>query len=333
MSVYGEGLALAVAAIEEIQVLRQRAGEIDLRAAESDKSETAHEAMLRTIIELADDTRAMIARVAAHYEDGDDVADIAAMAAMALQERRDLLVHVQPCDHWSFIESCERALRSVVKSGQAVEAALAWHSGLPMTPAAGGDLETALRIRRRYGMLCREVARSSSEQFDAAPRLRSASANIAALLRSDDYGSMRMGDRRELWMLQFRILSWLSSEHPTASEGDRLWDEVTTVVSLLGNINRRSELVSHDVAALTVLFESVRAQADASLLQAQAAPLAGLDPELDALLDGDTTAGDERPRWASVVTSLLNEKGVSPPCIVPVGVPARAPERAKSVDS
>lgn len=317
MSVQREDLSFAVSAIGEIHALQRRAESVDLRAAESDKSETAHEALFRTIIGLADDTHAAIARIAAHDEE-DDVSDIATLAAIPLQERRGLLAHVQPCDHWSFLESCERAVRGVLKSACAVEAALARQGGLPAQPAGEGDLDIALRIRRRYAALRRAITRSSPDA-DVATRLSGARASIAVLLQSEEYGSMRMGDRRELRMLQFRIQSWLSSEHPSSASGDRLWEEVTAVANLLNAINRRCELMIHDAAALTALFEAVRAHADLPLMREQAAPLAGLDPDLDALLESEPAGAEEWARWERAITSLLNEKGVSPPCIVPVG--------------
>jgi hypothetical protein len=329
---------LAVTAIAQIHALLRRAEDVDLRAAEADKSEAAHESLLTTIVSLVNDMYALVCQVAAFFEEGRpgdqaalDVADIATMAGVTLQERRVLLAHQQPCNHWTFIENCERTVRRAVKSGFAVECALARYAGLPMRTNRGDDLDAALSIRRRYAILRRDVS-GFSAQHETVPRLRGGSRSIAALLACDEYASMRIGDRRELRMLLFRIQSWLSSEHPPASLGERLWEEVSTVVNLLRGVNKRSELVSHDGAALTALFDAVRQNAAAGALRNLAAPLFGLDPELDNLLERGESSGEERERWESVVSTLVHEKGVLPPRIVPAGVPDRAPERTKSID-
>jgi hypothetical protein len=326
-----------VPAIAQIRALLRRAENVDLRAAESDKSESAHETLLTTIVSLLDETYALVNGVAAFFEEdkmGDeaalDVADIATMAGITLQERRGLLTHQQPCHHWTFIENCERSVRGAVKSGLAVECALARYCGVPMR-ASHGSLDAALSIRRRYAILRREVT-SLSAQGEAVPRLRGGSRGIAALLACEEYASMRIGDRRELRMLLYRIQSWLSSEPRPASAGERLWEEVSAVVNLLRGVNMRSELVSHDCAALGALFEAVRQNADVGALRNMAAPLFGLDPELDDLLEAGDGGGVEQKRWESVIATLVHEKGVSPPRIVPVGVPDRAPERTKSIE-
>jgi hypothetical protein len=60
--------------------------------------------LLRTILPLLDDMYAVICRVATRFESSADdhparleVADLAALAGMALQERRSRLTHPQPC--------------------------------------------------------------------------------------------------------------------------------------------------------------------------------------------------------------------------------------------
>lgn len=338
MSFYDGDHDLAVSAIGQIHALLRRAEEVDLRAAEADKSEAAHASLLATIVSLVNETYALVCRVAAYFEEGRtgdeaslDVADIATMAGITLQERRVLLTHQQPCNHWTFIENCERSVRRAVKSGFAVECALARYGGLPMRIHRGGDLEEALSIRRWYAILRRDVS-GLSAQREAVPRLRGSSKSIAALLARDEYASMRIGDRRELRMLLYRIQSWLASEYPSASSGERLWEEVSTVVNLLRGVNKRSELVSHDGAALSVLFGAVLQNAGTDVLRNIAAPLFGLDPELDDLLETRDGGSEERERWESAVSTLVHEKGVSPPRIVPAGVPDRAPEPTKSIE-
>src|ERR1044071_7958468 len=124
--------------VEALRRVFEQAQAIDLRASEPDKSEAAHESRLHTIVPLLDEAYAVICRVATRFEEAGeddparmDVADIAALAGMALQERRNLLTHAQPCDHWTYLENCERSLRSLRKSASVVEGALTRYGHLP----------------------------------------------------------------------------------------------------------------------------------------------------------------------------------------------------------
>lgn len=304
------------ASVEALRRLFQRGQAIDLRAAEPDKSEVAHESLLRTILPLLDEAYAIIGRVAARFEesaDGDpartEVADIAALAGMALQERRNLLTHAQPCDHWTYLENCERSLRSLGKSAAVVEGVLTRYGHLPARVDRAADLASALGVRRRYATLRREVWRASAQRLDVQPRLRAVSKSISALLNCDEYPCMRLGDRRELRMLQFRIQSWLSSEYPSETVGERTWEEVLTVVSLLAGVNRRSELVAHDAGILAGLTSVVARTVDPRALRQAAEPLFGVDPELDVLLDIHSAEGNERERWQQTIARLAAERG------------------------
>jgi hypothetical protein len=303
---------------EALRELFQRGQAIDLHAAESDKSESAHQSLLQTIVPLLDDAYAIIRRVATRFEEsGDDnparmeVADIAALAGMALQERRSLLTHRQPCDHWTYLENCERSLRSLRKSASVVEAALTGYGHLPRRVDPASDLDCAIRVRRRYATLGREIARASAQRLGIEPRLRAVSRSIASLLNCEEYPSMRLGDRRELRMLQFRIQSWLSTVHPSESVGERTWEDVIVVVSLLGGVNRRCELVAHDAEVLAALTSVAAGDDDIRRLRAAASPLFGMDPELDALLDIQAADGYERERWQEVIARLMAERDIT----------------------
>jgi len=303
------------ASVEALRQVFQRGQAIDLRAAEPDKSEVAHESLLHRLLPLLDDAYAIICRVATRFEEpGDDeaartdVADIAALAGMALQERRALLTHAEPCDHWTYLENCERSLRSLRKSVSVVAAALTRYGHLPLRVDPAADLESAIRVRRRYATLGREIARASAERLDIQPRLRAVSRSIASLLNCEEYPSMRLGDRRELRMLQFRIQSWLSTDHPSETMGERTWEDVIAVVSLLAGVNRRSELVAHDAEHLAALAAMVTSSHDVRILRAAAAPLFGMDRELDVLLDIHLPDGSEHARWQEVIARLVAER-------------------------
>ena len=306
------------ASVEMLRDLFTRGQAIDLRAAESDKSEVAHESLLRTLLPLIDDAYAIICRVAMRFDESDDdnparseLADLAALAGMALQERRSLLTHPQPCDHWTYLENCERSLRSFRKSIGVVEGALTRFGHLTRRIDPAADLECSLRVRRRYAILRRDIARASAQQLDIQPRLRAVSGGIASLLNSEEYPSMRLGDRRELRMLQFRIQSWLSTQHPSETVGDRTWEEVIAVVNLLLQVNRRCELVAHDTEVLSALTGVASGTDDVRNLRAAALPLFGMDPDLDALLDIHIPDGYTRERWHQVIARLAAERGIA----------------------
>ncbi len=297
--------------VEALRLMFGQAQGIDLRASEPDKSEIAHESLLRAIVPLLDEAYAVICRVATRFEEAAEhdparmeVADIAALAGMALQERRNLLTHAQPCDHWTYLENCERSLRSLRKSTSVVEGALTRYGHLPTRVDRAAELELSLQVRGRYATLRREIARASAQQLDIQPRLRAVSRSIASLLSCDEYPSMRLGDRREFRMLQFRIQSWLSADHPSETVGERTWEEVIAVVNLLASVNRRSELMVHDAQALTRLTAAARSTDDPRTLRAAAAPLFGMDPELDLLLDIHVPDSHDRERWQEVIAQL-----------------------------
>ena len=305
-------------AVEALRLLFADAQAIDLRASEPDKSEIAHESLLRTIVPLLDEAYAVICRVAARFEEagGDDpvrmeVADIAALAGMALQERRNLLTHAQPCDHWTYLENCERSLRSLRKSTSVVEGALSRYGQLPTRVNRAADLELSLQVRARYATLRREVERASAQQLEIQPRLRAVSRSIATLLSCDEFPSMRLGDRRELRMLQFRIQSWLSAEHPSETEGERTWEDILAVVNLLSSVNRRSELMTHDEEVFAGLRAVARSTNDPRTLRAAAAPLFGMDPALDLLLDLHVPDSHDRERWQQVISQLAAEHRIA----------------------
>ncbi len=300
--------------VDALRRVFEHAQGIDLRASEPDKSEIAHESLLRTIVPLLDEAYAVICRVATRFEEageGDpvrmDVADIAALAGMALQERRNLLTHAQPCDHWTYLENCERSLRCLRKSASVVEAALTRYGHLPARVHRAADLDSSLRVRRRYATLRREVARASAQQLDIQPRLGAVSRSIAALLSCDEYPLMRLGDRRELRMLQFRIQSWLSADRPSETAGERTWEEIIAVVNLLSGVNRRSELVAHDTEGAAELVAVARSTGDPRTLRAAAAPLFGMDPALDLLLDIHVPDSHDRECWQQVIAQLAGE--------------------------
>jgi hypothetical protein len=306
------------ASVEALRDVLQRGQAIDLRTAEPDKSEIAHESLLQTILPLLDDAYAIIGRVAARFEESGEenparveVADIASLAGMALQERRSHLTHAQPCDHWTYLESCERSLRSLRKSASVVEAALARYGHLPRRVDPAADLESAIRVRSRYAALGRDLARAAAQNLDIQPRLRAVSRSIASLLNCEEYPSMRLGDRRELRMLQFRIQSWLSTAHPSESQGERTWEDAIAVVNLLSNVSRRSELVGHDAQVLADLAAIAAGHDDLRALRATASPLFGMDSELDALLDIRVPDGQQRERWQQVIARLVAERNLA----------------------
>jgi hypothetical protein len=308
-------LDFVASSVEMLRDVFQRGQAVDLRAAEPDKSETGHESLLRTILPLLDDAYAIICRVALRFEESaegnparTEVADIAALAGMALQERRNLLAHPQPCDHWTYLENCERSLRSLRKSTSVVEGALTRYGHLPRRVDPAADLDSAIRVRRRYAALGRDISRAAAQKLDIQPRLRAVSRSIATLLNCEEYPSMRLGDRRELRMLQFRIQSWLSTDHPSESAGERMWEEIIAVVSLLSNVNRRCELVAHDAEVLARLAAG---NDDVRGLRAAAAPLLGMDSELDGLLDLHLPYGYEPERWQQVIARLAAERGIA----------------------
>jgi hypothetical protein len=150
------------------------------------------------------------------------------------------------------------------------------------------DLAPALVVRRMYASFRRSLRGPSDDSPEAMMMaVRYAGGALAELLTSPDYVEVRASDRIVLRRLRERVLAW-AREKRSVVEGRRLLADVATTADLLRGINRRQEVRAHDHEVLDRTVggpvDDVRAWLDAL------APLAGLDDELDHLLERAGTA-------------------------------------------
>lgn len=148
--------------------------------------------------------------------------------------------------------------------------------------------------------------------YDLGYVLRLAGANLAKLVGREIYRKLRLLDRRQLSTLQARIIRHQREGSEDELEARRLWMDITACTQLLGQINRRTELIEHDCELLAATLDALDAQpeaADASALRT----LEGRCPDLDALLaDVQVDVLALRPRLLQMHDELAIAIGRTP---------------------
>ncbi|MEO0815173.1 MAG: hypothetical protein AAFY60_20095, partial [Myxococcota bacterium] len=154
------------------------------------------------------------------------------------------------------------------------------------------DLEQALRARASYARLTRLV---SSQDGPLADRFEILGVQLEQLLSGVDGVELRLTDVSSFEGILDRIRDWQRS--PSATTGEQLWSELTSVVSLVRGINQREVLRVHDRALLRELEAALEESSVPNSLWSKLRPLVGLDPELDEILldpDGRSPASSLR---------------------------------------
>lgn len=232
---------------------------VDVRLVEDDASGAARKRLVESIHGWLGDAAALLTSAEQTFATGEPeedgvpptperfIADVAAMAAVAIAEKRRLIDRVgEDAEPWDVIDRCDRALRAMTKNLAALENALAELEGVAPLLALDDELDKGLRIRRLYEkfrLAIREHLASGEKPLLA--RIRAAGTAIAILTGREEYGLMRVGDRILIRKIQGRILQWVSSSRD-AAEGARLCDEIVAVAELLMGISSRAELVEYD---------------------------------------------------------------------------------------
>lgn len=209
------------------------------------------------------------------------VIDISAVAFAARLELRPLL---DKLDHGSEEDDDrERARRKATRVLRALEMAAGSEESVE-----DDEVHAALQIRRRYTQLRRAIAILSRGELTDS-HLACARAQLQVLLTSEVAPQLRALDRHELVALDVRVRD-LSEHAHSASERERLWQDLSGFVSLLAEVRRRAELVEHDTSILAAAWPDVQQPTVlVPRLRAALDDLFGLDDAVDELL--------ERRRW------------------------------------
>lgn len=236
--------------------------------------------------------------------------EIAFIARIELRQREQRLQRLAPGqDLATVLSECDSALRRVRKALEAVDRAIAHAAALPRLLDAAHDCETALAVRRAYAKFAAGVRPDEAPtSVTLRARLRLAGTRVAMFVGWSTYPHLRVQDRLLLCRLQHRILDWLRTPGAADLEGIRLWSDFAACVAMFRQINRRPELVAHDLEVLTRIGEAQRAGEPAARWRSLLERLEGLDPELDRLLrDGEAA---DAGTLARVIARLARELGV-----------------------
>jgi hypothetical protein len=143
------------------------------------------------------------------------------------------------------------------------------------------ELESSLAVRRLYAEFRQNLRRAEDESSEGVlTALRYAAGALAALTASPHYSAVRASDAALLRSQRARLLEWSRSGKPRAA-GLQLLEDISTVASLLRDINRRQELRAHDTKVIADLLTGK--SLDRAAWLTGLARLAGLDDSLDRL--------------------------------------------------
>jgi hypothetical protein len=223
--------------------------------------------------------RRVDAAVATSDPDRQQLVDLSLLVAGELRRKQSLLLTGQDSmDAWICLGHCGSVLRRIAKGGAAIEQMLARLAGLPPALDYADELAVSLRVRAAFARFRHRLDARRADPL--RERLRRGANAIAWLIGQDAYAHVRIGDRAALRSLQHRIVAWQAHADRRTKDGERLWMDLTGVVTLLGNVNLRQELVAHDRA----LLEGLDPMAGPTVPRELAMPLLGRHELLDRRL-------------------------------------------------
>lgn len=230
------------------------------------------------------------------------VDDVAFLVSIELRQRLDRLDRVEA---WSspisVIGECDGALRRVRKGIGAVDAAIASFERRPPILAFASELEHALRVRRAYARFRSYVVRTDAS--DPSGALRGVVGRICALSEGHVAPLLRVGDRLRIFELRERIEAWLRDPARSVADGERLQQDVVAFAETLARVNRRQELVEHDLAAIRTLMDDDTLSTSKRVELCRS--LEGSDPDFDLVLHA---ADPSRPERVAVLLAPLVER-------------------------
>jgi hypothetical protein len=224
-----------------------------------------------------------------------EIGDLCFLAKMELAPRWEELDRPRELeDKWALLGSCCHALGSVAKTVFALEPLLATVDGLPFRLQRGQSIDESVHVRRIYCNFHRQVTLGGEPQLGAvSARLTTVGLAIERLVSSPVYPSLRGTDRCHLRRLQERLERWQAAgDQADPVEGRRLWRDLATLSEMFQQINRRQELIDHDVELIHKLVARLEAGASDAEVLRDAAPLIGRDATLDNFIEEGTPAGE-----------------------------------------
>ncbi len=293
-----------------------------VRVPDVDDENASVQELVTKVAEILDATTSAIEAVFHAYEnvppppnlEGPRVGDVAYFALMTLGEIRGGLDASggmeNAADLFQIYERCAKACRAVRKSVVAVDAAVCSHEGLARRLTDEAALENSLEVRRAYTKFRRVIVRSKPDCVDNPAEFvrffRSVGTQIAILVGSTTFTTLRLYDRTQIKIVQGRVIDWLRSDLQDVEDGAHIVQDILGFSTMLLQVSRRPELCEHDER----LLRKLRAELHKGAAEAPVAetlldacrPLEGLDDELTQMLDDRER---DRGRWQTCLDGLL----------------------------
>lgn len=265
-----------------------------------------------------------LTEVLRHYDvegAASEVADLAFMARMELLSASQQLAAMKPAeDPLDLVSTCGSFRRSVLRGTAAVDRALCEKEGLPSESGdlAAAELQQSLRVRAGYARFRKDLLALGQPELIGVPAyLERAAGRLLALSQSPEFDDFRLDDRIMMHRLLARLRAWLDGvDGRDLKSGLRLWQDLAGFVSLLVQVNHRSELVEHDRAivdeAWKTLFGGPRPRTSVPPdIAAKLEKLYGRDDDVDGILDSGM--GQFAVEWHDPLLRLRGSLGLIQP--------------------
>ncbi|MBL8151441.1 MAG: hypothetical protein JNN15_16070, partial [Blastocatellia bacterium] len=222
----------------------------------------------------------------------DKIIDLVWVARWEMKERVENIQRAKAqSDRCLLLFESDEALRGLFKSVTAVGVGICQQENLTpqscISNEAKDSLDLSIKTRRAYTIFQRNVLHLRDET-DVYKNLRKVSKAIAILRGKNVFDQLRFFDRALLKSLQSKTIEWLGKADRDPLTGAMLWQDAVGFAELLGEINKRSELVEHDLSVLqncyTILTSLVVSLIPEEIVS-QLQTVFGRHPELDQLLE------------------------------------------------
>lgn len=219
-----------------------------------------------------------------------DLSDLVFFARTELRTSLERMLEsaTRDASQLTLASNCEASLNCLRKALVSVESALYEFEGVPAPARQWFDVELSLQIRKLYWNLRRETELAGRGGQSLEEKLRKVLYRVVAFRELSVYPFLRVDDRVHLRQLLKRILEWLNGTERDATEGRRIWEDLSGFAEILVQVSHRQELQDHDRSLLEKihrqLFRRHGLEKMPPGMWSELENLLGLDEELDELI-------------------------------------------------
>lgn len=174
----------------------------------------------------------------------------------------------------------------------------------PPAPAAG-EMAHTINVRRFFGRFRQLLGPVTFLPKDLPERLIKAGEAFEWMINSSLFMHIRIDEQARCNLLSDQIREWMAGDrdHMQAAQ---IWSGVITFSNYLGEVNHRTELISHDQQLLVWALDEVQCRGMSADVLQRLESLYGRHPRLDELLDEseEVTAMAWTAHLRSVLTLL-----------------------------